>query len=49
MSNSTKGINRATNFMTTCHLDHLREHVVSISWDIMVPPLGILVVVDFHH
>ena len=47
-SNSTKGIIVAKNFMITCHLDHLRGHIVSFPWDIIMPLLRILIVTSFH-
>ena len=41
MSNSTKWITVVIDFMITCHLDHPRGYIVSISWDIIVPLLRI--------
>ena len=48
MSNSNKGIIVVTNFIIICPLDHLRGHVVSIPWDIMVPLLRIPVATSLY-
>ena len=47
MSNSTKGIVVATDFMITCPLDHLRGHTSSIPWDILKDVVVIFVISFF--
>ena len=48
MSNSTKRITMAIDFMITCPLDHPRGHIVSIPWDIIVPLLRIPIAINLH-
>ena len=48
MSNSSKGITMAIDFMITCPLDHLMGHTVSIPLDIMVPLLRIPIITSLH-
>ena len=48
MSNFTKGITMAIDFMITCPLDNPRGHTISIPWDIMVPLMRIHVATSLH-
>ena len=48
MSNFIKGITIATNFMITYLLNHLKGHIVSNLWDIVMPLLRIPIATSLH-